>query len=98
MATKLISKRVKQTSYLSGYFVLFLYTLSGLMFQGDLWLLVGAFCWIGIVSRHLVSYIYRYNKKRSLETLLKTKQLKNEKGRSDQKGDESNSSFGFVHW
>jgi membrane protein implicated in regulation of membrane protease activity len=98
MATKLISKRVKQTSYLSGYLILLVYTLTGFMFKGEVWLLLGAFCWIAIVSRHIVSYIFLYNKKRSLETLLKTEHLKNEKENSDQKRDKSNPSFGFAYW
>jgi hypothetical protein len=67
MASKLISFRVKHTGYLVGYFVLLLYTMSGLMFQGSIWLLAGALCWFGIVSRFSVSYFYRYYKNRSKE-------------------------------
>ena len=76
MVYKLISERAKQTGYLKGYFVLLLYTLSGLMFQGGSWLLAGAFCWFGIISCFSVSYIYRYNKKRSLEISLETERQK----------------------
>jgi len=76
MASKLISLRVKQTSYLAGYFVLMLYTVSGLMFQGIMWLFVGALCWFGIVSCFLFSYIYRYYKKCLKETAYKNEASK----------------------
>jgi len=98
MAAKFFSKQVKQTSYLSGYLILLVYTLSGFMFKGEIWLLVGAFCWLGIVSSYLISYIYRYKKKRLLKTILKAENLKSEKLKPNRKGDESNSSFGFEYW
>jgi hypothetical protein len=63
MASKLRSQRGKQAGYLAGYFVLLLFSLSGLMLQGGMWLLVGALCWFGIVSCLSVSYIYRYQTK-----------------------------------
>jgi hypothetical protein len=96
MALKLLSERAKQTGYLAGYCVLLLYTLSGLMFQGSMWLLAGALCWFGIVSRFFVSYIYRYNKRRLLEISLKAERQKNEKDESDKKGDKSSLNFGFF--
>lgn len=86
MASKLISHRVKQTGYLAGYFVLMLYTLSGLMFQGSMWLLAGAICWFGIVSRFtIVSYINRCYTKRLEEISLKTERSKREEGEKGQK-------------
>ena len=92
MALKLISERVKQTGYLAVCFVLFFYTLSGLMFQGGTWLLAGVFCWIGIVSSFFVSNIYRYNKRRLHETSLKTNKQNSEKDESDK----SNLGFRFF--
>ena len=86
MASKIVSARVKQTGYLAGYFALLLYTISGLMFQGSMWLLAGAFCWLGIVSRFFVGYIYRYNKRRLLEISLKTERQKMKKMRAIRKG------------
>jgi uncharacterized membrane protein len=91
MALKLISERGKQTGYLAVCFVLFFYTLSGLMFQGGTWLLAGVFCWIGIVSSFFVSNIYRYNKNRLLEISIKNKKLNNE-----DESDKSNLSFRFF--
>jgi hypothetical protein len=78
MASKLVSLRVKQTGYLVGYFVLLLYTVSGLMFQGIMWLIVGAFCWFGIISLFFASYFYRYYKKRLKEASIKTEYFKKE--------------------
>ena len=86
MALKLISERAKQTGYLAGYCALLLYTLSGLMFQGSMWLLAGAFCWFGIVSSFFVSNIYRYNKRRLFEVSLKTERQKVRKMRAIRKG------------
>jgi hypothetical protein len=86
VASKIISLRVKQTSYLAGYFVLMLYTLSGLMFQGGMWLLAGALCWFGIVSRFSFSHFYRYYKKRLKETSFKTECAKREEDVKVQKG------------
>lgn len=95
MALKLISERVRQTGYLAVCFFLLLYTLSGLMFQGGMWLLAGIFCWFGIVSSFFVSNIYRYNKRR----LFEVSSLKTEKPNS--KKDESDKSilgFRFLPW
>jgi hypothetical protein len=78
MASKIVSARVKQTGYLAGYFALLLYTISGLMFQGSMWLLVGALCWFAIVSRFFGNYIYNYNKKRLQEISLRTERQKRE--------------------
>ncbi len=98
MALKLISERAKKAGYLAGYFALLLYTLSGLMFKDGIWLLVGAFCWLGIVSRFFVSYIYRYNKRRLLEISLKTERQKREKNENAQKEDKSFFGFKFLSW
>ena len=94
MALKLISERVRQTGYLTFCFVLLLYTLSGLMFQGSMWLLAGVFCWFGIVSSFFVSNIYRYNKRRLLEISLKTEKPNSKKDESDK----SNLGFRFLPW
>jgi len=84
MALKLISERVRQTGYLAVCFFLLLYTLSGLMFQGGMWLLAGIFCWFGIVSSFFVSNIYRYNKRRLFEvSSLKTEKPNSKKDESD---------------
>jgi hypothetical protein len=80
MASKIILLRAKQTVNLAGCFVLLLYTLSGLMFQGGMWLLSGAFCWFVIVGGFLVSHIYCYHKKRLQEISFKTDAPKNRKG------------------
>jgi hypothetical protein len=92
MALKLISERVRQTGYLAVCFFLLLYTLSGLMFQGGMWLLAGVFCWFGIVSSFFVSNIYRYNKRRLLEISLKTEKPNSKKDESDK----SNLGFRFL--
>jgi hypothetical protein len=63
MASILYSLRGKQAGYLGAYFVLLLFSLSGLMLQGGMLLFVGALCWFGIVSCLSVSYIYRYHRK-----------------------------------
>jgi hypothetical protein len=59
-------------------------------------LLVGAFCWFGIVSRFFVSYIYRYNKKRLLEISLETERQKNEKNEFEKKRSKFKLNFGFL--
>ena len=89
MASKIVSARLKQTGYLAGYFALLLYTMSGLMFQGNMWLLAGALCWFGIVSRFFGNYIYNYNKKRLQEISLRTERQKRGETESDQKGKRS---------
>ena len=92
MTLKLISKRTKQTGYLAVCLVLFLYTLSGLMFQGGIWLLAGAFCWIGIISSFLISNINHYNKTRSLEISLNPQKQNSEKDDRDK----SNLDFNYF--
>jgi len=92
MTLKLISERTKQKGFLVGYFVLLLYTLSGLMFHDSSWLLIGAFCWFGIVGRFVISYIYRYDKKRLIDISLEAEREKNE---SEKKGDKLNLNFEF---
>ena len=67
MALKFRFLRVKQTAYFVGYFGLFgllLYTLSGLMFQSSMGLLVGAFSWFVIISGYIASYIVGYRSNR----------------------------------
>jgi hypothetical protein len=96
MASKIVSARVKHTGYLAGYFALLLYTVSGLMFQGSVWLLAGALCWFGIVSRFFGNYIYNYNKKRLEEISLRTERQKREETNGDQKGKKSILNFGFL--
>jgi hypothetical protein len=80
MASKIILLRAKQTVNFAGCCILLLYTLSGLMFQGGIWLISGAFCWFVIVSGFLVSHIYCYYKKRLQEIPFKTERPKNRKG------------------
>jgi hypothetical protein len=76
MALKLVSFRVKQAVRLSGCFSLLLYTLSGLMFQGEVWLLAGALCWSAIVSCFLINYVYRYHSERLQQVSFKTEREK----------------------
>jgi hypothetical protein len=92
MALKLLSQRAKQTGYLAVCIILFLYTLSGLMFQGGIWLLTGAFCWIGIVSSFLISNINHYNKIRSFEISINPKKKNSEKIEKDK------SNLGFRYF
>ena len=78
MAFKFRLFRVKQTGLLAAYFSLLLYTLSGLMFQVSVWLLVGALSWFGILSTFLSSKIYRYYTKRLKEISIKDERSKRE--------------------
>ena len=76
MTLKLSLMRGKQAGYLAGYFGLLLYTVSGLMFQGGMWLFMGALCWFGIVSSFLVSKIHRYYTKHLKEISIKAERSK----------------------
>jgi hypothetical protein len=96
MASKFVSSRVKQTGYLAGCFGLLLYTMSGLMFQGSMWLVAGALCWFAIVSRFFGTYIYNYNKKRLQELSLRTELQKRGETESDQKGKRSILNLRFL--
>ena len=49
MTAKLLIERGKQAGYLTAYFGLLLFSVSGLVLQGGLWLLVGIVCWFGVV-------------------------------------------------
>jgi hypothetical protein len=49
MASKLSSGPEKHTGYLAAYFGLLLFSVSGLILQGGIWLFVGIFCWSVVV-------------------------------------------------
>jgi hypothetical protein len=49
MASKLRNQKGKQAGYLAAYFGLVLFSVSGLVLQGGIWLFVGAVCWFGVV-------------------------------------------------
>ena len=49
MASKLRIQKGKQASYLVAYFGLVFFSLSGLVLQGGVMLLVGVVCWFGVV-------------------------------------------------
>jgi hypothetical protein len=54
MASKLSSGPEKHTGYLAAYFGLLLFSVSGLILQGGIWLFVGIFCWSVVVTACLL--------------------------------------------
>ena len=62
MASKRLGLEVKG-GYLVAYFVLLLFSLGGLMFQGGVYLLIGAAAWFSVVLGWFICYPYRNNSK-----------------------------------
>ena len=54
MTSKLRNQKGKQSGYLAAYFGLLLFSVSGLVLQGGVWMLVSAVCWFGVVIACLV--------------------------------------------
>jgi hypothetical protein len=63
MTRKLQTLNRKQAGYLAGYSALLLFSLSGLMLQGDISLLVGVLCWFSIVIGLFIGYAYNFHSK-----------------------------------
>ena len=61
--TSKLSGRGKEAGYLLGYLVLLLFSVSGLIVQGGMWLLVGFVCWFGVVFSVFGVYYYRHHSK-----------------------------------
>ena len=64
MAIKSRFQRIKQPACFVGYFGLLIYTLSGLMFQSNMYMLVGAISWAVIISGFIASFILSYRSER----------------------------------
>jgi hypothetical protein len=58
MASKPETCRRKQSGYLATYFVLLLFSIIALAFQGGVWVLAGLACW----SCAIFGWFYYYNK------------------------------------
>jgi hypothetical protein len=63
MALRFGGRLGKEAFYLCGYFALLLFSLSGLMLQGNVWFLVAAVCWVGVVAIFFVGVQYSYRRK-----------------------------------
>jgi hypothetical protein len=57
-----------QKGNIAAFFILLLFSLSGLILQSGIWLLVVVLCCFGIVSVVSVGYVYYYYRKRVKET------------------------------
>jgi hypothetical protein len=63
MTSKLHIGRGKQAGYIAAYFGLLLFSVSGLVLQGGLWLFVGIVCWFGVVIACLLLHSIGYSAK-----------------------------------
>lgn len=72
MASKLSAGRGKQAGYLAAYFGLLLFSVSGLILQGGIWLFVGIVCWFGVVIACLLLRLIEGNTKNLKDGKLKS--------------------------
>jgi hypothetical protein len=72
MTSKLSSLRANQARYFVAYFVLLIFSLSGLMLQGGVFIFVGVACWFSVVAGLFVGQSYLKLDKNLSDSKLKS--------------------------